>query len=50
MEYEELIENVQQWAKSKGSDYKGALEEAWETIKDRQGVLKDGVFVKKEDL
>lgn len=33
-----------------GVDYKGALEEAWETIKDRQGEMHNGVFVKKEDL
>lgn len=32
-----------------GVDYKGALEEAWETIKDRQGTMKNGVFVKEED-
>ena len=32
-----------------GVDYKDALEEAWETIKDRQGTMKNGVFVKEED-
>lgn len=33
-----------------GVDYKDALEEAWETIKDRTGEMHDGVFVKTEDL
>lgn len=33
-----------------GVDYKDALEEAWETIKDRKGAIKNGVFIKEEDL
>lgn len=33
-----------------GVDYKDALEEAWETIKDRKGTIKNGVFIKEEDL
>lgn len=32
-----------------GVDYKGAFEEAWNTIKDRTGEMKNGVFVKSED-
>lgn len=30
-------------------DYKKALEEAWNTIKDRTGTMENGVFVKSED-
>jgi len=33
-----------------GVDYKDALEEAWETIKDRKGTIKNDVFIKEEDL
>lgn len=33
-----------------GVDYKDALAEAWETIKDRKGTIKNGVFIKEEDL
>lgn len=33
-----------------GVDYKDALEEAWETIKDTKGTIKNGVFIKEEDL
>lgn len=33
-----------------GVDYKDALAEAWETIKDRKGTIENGVFIKEEDL
>lgn len=33
-----------------GVDYKAALEEAWNEIANRKGKMKNGIFVKEEDL
>lgn len=33
-----------------GVNYKAALEEAWNEIADRKGKMKNGIFVKEEDL
>ena len=33
-----------------GSDFTGCQEAAWEQIKDRRGELRNGVFVKEENL
>ena len=37
------------FAKLAGVDYKDALQEAWNEIKDRKGSMRNGVFIKEED-
>lgn len=44
MTFNELIENVKGWSTTE------CLEIAWNEIKNRQGKMVDGVFVKAADL
>lgn len=52
MKFNELIENVKGWSTAKKFDLTltKCLELAWNEIKDRQGKMVDGVFVKESDL